>query len=429
MKNGIKKLTSLILMLLFSCTILFNLTACELFNGDTDALNDQINTLTNQLADVNDRILALEAEKASLESELSDLEAEKSLLESELSDLEAETNAQISNLNKEKEELEALAEMLRNCIAGKHSFSGATCTNCGFDRGYTRDGDYIYFGEYPQTLKADDVTITSETDSRGYYLGSDGNYYAMVTADPYVDGMAADPTSKSTFTTGASVIEGEVYYFKVEPIRWRIISEENEEALLLCDSIIASLQYQTDYEYESSAGGYCTTSNGAPGGTYANNYMYSNVRNWLNETFYKTALNQTQQGIVLTTEVDNSEESASPYGSSINNKCTCENTSDKVFLLSIREVTNEANGFASSFTSDAARKMMTSDYSRATGAYMDTTEDYNGNGWWWTRSPYDSNDRFTTKAYMIFETGISSPYDIGSSAGGVVPALRIQLNP
>lgn len=430
MKNGIKKLTSLFLMLLFSYTILFSLTACESFNGDADALNDQINTLTNQLADVNDRILALEAEKASLESELSDLEAEKSLLESELSDLEAETNAQISNLNKEKEELEASAEMLRNCLAGKHSFSGSTCTNCGFDRGFIRDGDYIYFGEYPQTLKADDVTITSETDSRGYYLGSDGNYYAMVTADPYVDGMAADPTSKSTFTTGASVIEGEVYYFKVEPIRWRIIAEENGEALLLCDSIIANMQYQSDYEYESSVGGYCTTSNGAPSGTYANNYMYSNARVWLNETFYKTAFNQMQQGIVLTTEVDNSEESANPYGSPRSNKCVCENTSDKVFLLSICEATNETYGFASYITSDTARRMMTSDYSRATGAYMDTGSDNNGNGWWWTRSPYDSNDRFTTNAYLITETGVAfSPYDVGSNAGGVVPALRIQLNP
>ena len=415
MKNRMKKLVSLILMLVFSCTMLFGMTACQFSNGDTAALNDQIETLTKQLDDVNAKILALEEEKA--------------LLESELSDLETETNAQISNLNKEKEELKAMADALSNCLVGKHTFSGAICTICGCDRGYTRDGDYIYLGEFPQTLKADDVTITAETDSRGYYLGSDGNYYAAVTADPYVDGMAADPTSTSTFSTGASVVEGTVYYFKVEPIRWRIISEENEEALLLCDSIIASLPYQAAYEYESSAGRYCTTSNGAPSGTYANNYMYSDVRNWLNETFYETALNQTQQEIVLTTEVDNSEESASPYGSSINNRCTCENTSDKVFLLSIREVTNEANGFASSFTSDAARKMMTSDYSRATGAYMDTSGDQNGNGWWWTRSPYDSNDRFTTKAYMIFETGISSPYDIGSSAGGVVPALRIQLNP
>ena len=415
MKNRMKKSVSLILMLVFSCTMLFGMTACQFSNGDTAALNDQIETLTKQLDDVNAKMLALEAEKA--------------LLESELSDLETETNAQISNLNKEKEELKAMADALSNCLVGKHTFSGAICTICGYDRGYTRDGDYIYLGEFPQTLKADDVTITDTIDARGYYLGSDGNYYAAVTADPYVDGMAADPTSKSTFSTGASVVEGTVYYFKVEPIRWRIITEENGEALLLCDSIIASLQYQTDYGYESSAGGYCTTSNGAPSGTYANNYMYSNVRNWLNETFYKTALNQTQQGIVLTTEVDNSEESASPYGSSRNNKCVCENTSDKIFLLSIREVTNEANGFASYFTSDVARQMMTSDYSRATGAYMDTTEDYNGNGWWWTRSPYDSNDRFTTKAYMIFETGISSPDDVASSAGGVVPALRIQLNP
>ena len=413
MKNRMKKLISLILMLVFSCTMLFGMTACQFSNGDTAALNDQIETLTKQLDDVNTKMLALEAEKA--------------LLESELSDLETETNAQISNLNKEKEELKAMADALSNCLVGKHTFSGAICTICGYDRGYTRDGDYIYLGEFPQTLKADDVTITDTIDARGYYLGSDGNYYAAVTADPYVDGMAADPTSKSTFSTGASVVEGTVYYFKVEPIRWRIITEENGEALLLCDSIIASLQYQTDYE--SSAGGYCTTSNGAPSGTYANNYMYSNVRNWLNETFYKTALNQTQQGIVLTTEVDNSEESASPYGSPRNNKCVCENTSDKIFLLSMCEATNEANGFASYFTSDVARQMMTSDYSRATGAYMDTTEDYNGNGWWWTRSPYDSNDRFTTKAYMIFETGISSPDDVASSAGGVVPALRIQLNP
>ena len=415
MKNRMKKLVSLILMLVFSCTMLFGMTACQFSNGDTAELNDQIETLTKQLDDVNTKMLALEAEKA--------------LLESELSDLETETNAQISNLTKEKEELKAKADALSNCLVGKHTFSGAICTICGYDRGYTRDGDYIYLGEFPQTLKADDVTITDTIDARGYYLGSDGNYYAAVTADPYVDGMAADPTSKSTFSTGASVVEGTLYYFKVEPIRWRIITEENGEALLLCDSIIASLHFQTAYEYESSAGGYCTTSNGAPSGTYANNYMYSNVRIWLNETFYETAFNKIQQGVVLTTEVDNSEESASPYGFPRNNKCVCENTSDKIFLLSMFEATNEANGFASYFTSDVARQMMTSDYSRATGAYMDTTEDYNGNGWWWTRSPYDSNDRYTTKAYMIFETGISSPDDVASSAGGVVPALRIQLNP
>ena len=416
MKNGIKKSVSLILVSLFSCAMIFSMTACQFSNGDTDALNDQIETLTKQLDDVNAKILELEAEKA--------------LLGSELSDLEAETNAQISDLNKEKEELQALEKALRNCLVGIHTFSGAICTTCGFDRGYTRDGDYIYLGEFPQTIKADDVTITSEVDSRGYYLGSDGNYYAAVTADPYVDGMAADPISKSTFTTGASVVEGTVYYFKVEPIRWRIITEENGEAFLLCDSVIANPQYQSAYEYESSRGGYCTASNGAPSGTYANNYMYSDVRIWLNETFYETAFNRIQQGIVLTTEVDNSAESASPYGDPASNRCVCENTSDKVFLLSVCEAADEAYGFASYITSDTSRRMMTSDYSRATGAYMDTSSDYNGNGWWWTRSPYDTNDRFTINAFLITETGtVLSMHDVGDTSVGIVPALRIKLIP
>ena len=97
MKNRMKKLVSLILMLVFSCTMLFGMTACQFSNGDTAALNDQIETLTKQLDDVNTKMLELEAEKA--------------LLESELSDLETETNAQISNLNKEKEELKAMAAL------------------------------------------------------------------------------------------------------------------------------------------------------------------------------------------------------------------------------------------------------------------------------------------------------------------------------
>lgn len=49
---------------------------------------------------------------------------------------------------------------------------------------YVREGDYIYFGEYPQTIKEDNVVISTEQDSRGYFLGSDGAYYAKVVASP-----------------------------------------------------------------------------------------------------------------------------------------------------------------------------------------------------------------------------------------------------
>ena len=406
MKSKMKKTAAQILALILSCTVLFGLTACGGSAVDVDALNAQNETLTKQLNDANAEISDLEAEIARL----------KSLMEGSSDELLAEIA-----------KLEALEEELRNCLKGIHAFSGSTCTTCGADRGYRRDDNFIYFGEYPQTLKADDVTITSTTDSHGYYLGSDGNYYAMVTADPYVDNMAADRTSKSTFSTGASVVEGTVYYFKVEPIRWRILKEENGEALLLCDSIIANMLYQTDYSYETSAGGYCTTSNGAPSGTYANNYKYSTVRAWLNETFYKAAFTSPQQGIVLTTDVDNGVASASPYGVNWNggtNHYVCENTSDKLFLLSELEATNEAYGFASYITSDTARGMSTSDYSRATGAYMNTS-DYHGNGWWWTRSPYYQESR---TACLISDDGRALfPDDVAYYGVGVVPALRIKL--
>jgi len=455
-KNKMKKMVSLILTLILSCTMLFGLTACESPSGDVDALNAQIETLTKQLEDANAEILVLEEEKALLESEISDLEAEitrlKSLMDgnsdeilAEIAALEAEVaalnnekanleaeisalNAQISNLNKENEELKALSEGLRNCLKNIHTFSGTICTTCGQKKEYSRDGDYIYFGKYPQTLKSDDVTITSTTDSLGYYLGSDGNYYAMVTAAPYVDNMAADRTSKSTFSTGAKVEEGTVYYFKVEPIRWRILTEENGEAFILCDSIIETVRYQVEYSYENSAGGYCTTLNGAPNGTYANNYKYSNVRTWLNETFYKTAFTSLQQEIVLAAEVDNSVDSTSSYEDNWNNRSdryVCENTTDKVSLLSVYEVTNVEYGFAHYLTSDTARRMLTSDYSRAMGAYMSVfSEDY-GSGWWWTRSPYESDSR---QSCLIESDGLALfTYDVSFSGIGVVPTLRIKL--
>ena len=273
---------------------------------------------------------------------------------------------------------------------------------------YVRDGDYIYFGEYPQTIKADDVTITDATDYRGYYLGSDGSYYAQVTADPWNSGY--------TFSTGATVTKGTVYYFKVEPIRWRILSEENGEAFLLCDSIVTSLPYQSNCAYDSRTGKYYTTANGAPEGTYPNNYKYSEIRAWLNATFYEIAFTYLQQNIILTTEVDNSVASTG-YTS---NPYVCENTYDKLFLLSYAEVTDTTYGFSSSYSDyDTARKISISDYSIATGTWMSNY----GTSHWWLRSP--CNDH-TNEAHHIYTFGyVYSDYIFNDR--GVVPALRISL--
>ena len=265
----------------------------------------------------------------------------------------------------------------------------------------TANGEYILFGEYPQTIKSNDVTITETTDGRGYYLGSDDCYYAKVTATPYENGYK--------FSTNATVTNGTVYYFKVEPIKWRILSEENGTALILCESIIANKRYNEYYE-------------GTKNGVYANNYKKSEIRAWLNNEFYNTAFNTLQQELIQTTEVDNSVYSTG-YSS---NPYTCANTNDKIFLPSYREMVNTAYGFRGDYTAyDTARRRLTSDYSRATGVWMDTGTSYYGNGYWWLRSPYYNSSYYAR--YVHYDGIISNSNYVNSTYIGVVPALKIRL--
>lgn len=256
-----------------------------------------------------------------------------------------------------------------------------TCSACNEYFEYYRDGEYVYFGEFPQSLKDDDIIITDEYDSRGYYLGSDGYRYAKVTANPW--------GYDYTFSTGIAVTSGTVYYFKVEPIRWRILSEDGDSMLILCDSIIANMEYNNDYEED-----------------YVNSY----IRSWLNYTFYEWAFSELQHEIIMTTTVDNSLYSAGYSYSSYAN----DDTEDKIFLLSYREVSNY----------DLDRKMKTTDYTRATGVNMSTADNHYGNGSWWLRSRYIHRSYW---AWYVDCDGSLEYFSILSSENGVVPALRIKL--
>ena len=272
---------------------------------------------------------------------------------------------------------------------------------------YRREGDYIYFGEYPQTIKADNVNITSKTDSRGYYLGSDGAYYAKVVATPYESQYIKE---KYKFSTGENVQKGVTYCFKVEPIKWKILNEKGGVAFVVCDSIIANRRFDND----------------------SNNYAESEIRAWLNDTFYNKAFSALQQGIIEITEVDNSARSTNPAENAKQwddgkNEYACADTRDKIFLLSEQDATMTAYGFSAydSFGATYTRCRQTSDYTRATGAYMSTNSNYFGNGWWWLRSPdYD----YSGRARVVDYYGYANYYgSVNSTFGGVVPALRIRL--
>ncbi len=289
-----------------------------------------------------------------------------------------------------------------------------TYLRCDKEGNADPNGGYILFGEYPQTIKADDVTVTSTQDARGYYLGSDGAYYAKITATPY--------SSDCAFSTGDKVEHQAVYCFKVEPIRWRILSVDGAKAFLLCDSIIANMAYQSDYYTveEDEYLCYYTTANGAPEGTYLNNYKYSEVRAWLNAAFYENAFSEMQSDLILITEVDNSA------GSTVDasNSSACENTEDKIFLLSYAEVTNSAYGFAPGrYTPDEARRMASSDYARATGVNAGYYS-YPDNGNWMLRSPEDGDVYISRIGY----DGMYGHHWCHLDDYGVVPALWITLS-
>lgn len=148
---------------------------------------------------------------------------------------------------------------------------------------------------------------------------------------------------------------------------------------------------------------------------YANNYAESEIRKWLNDTFYNVAFNTLQKELIQITEIDNSV-SSTGYDSNI---YACENTFDKVFLLSYAEMflylTNVLDG-----------QMKSTDYAKSQGCWQSTDSDYNGNCRWWLRSPI-----------VVYSDTVRNVYYNGEAYGkntvhinecGVVPALVISLS-
>jgi hypothetical protein len=145
-------------------------------------------------------------------------------------------------------------------------------------------------------------------------------------------------------------------------------------------------------------------------GSYRNNYAQSTIRKWLNETFYNTAFSELQKQIILTTTVDNSAATTD----SSTNKYACENTVDKIFLLSYQDVINANYGFSS----DTARQKKTTDYAQVQGAYTNTS-----NGSWWLRSATIHSSHVSRVEFG----GAVTSYNVTLTFHGVVPALQIRL--
>lgn len=325
-----------------------------------------------------------------------------------------------------------------------HNYVDGKCTRCGAGDGatYSREGNYVYFGSYPQTKVSDETLLntlntlagTLPTSSNsyswksyGYYVNGsvkdymwyideevDGSKYRGVyftSYRPTYCGNGSDKNSSNQDDNGYFV--SMTYWFKYEGIKWRVLTESGNRAFLMCDIAIDAQQYYHNWNEIRTIDGKTV---------YSNNYAESEIRKWLNETFYNTAFNDLQKALIRTTSVDNTARSTSPYNELWNNgenEFACENTNDKVFLLSEYEVTNPAYGFNSSTGYDEIRQLKSSDYAKSQGCYQNG--DYNG--CWWLRSPH-----YVSINYAWDVDGNSYGFDrVDGTSYGVVPALWIAL--
>ncbi len=256
---------------------------------------------------------------------------------------------------------------------------------------------YITFGNYPQTLKADNVEIITATpDALGYYTGSDGAKYYKVKATPSTESVEnADGTKSevgkkfsSAGNTDTRVVVGKDYYFKVEPLRWRVLTEQDGKAFLRADITVDCMPFQS-YVKEDPAFSYVNSFN-APDETDANNYQYSEIRYWLNHDFMKLAFAGLNSGLLAKFGVDNS---ASFMLQMDGVSYSCNNTKDYVALMSLDEMTNSDYGFldyTQYLEPDKNRRAPSSDYAIARGAFYFDGYDYSSGYWLRTAGVMDS---------------------------------------
>ncbi|MFW5779854.1 MAG: InlB B-repeat-containing protein [Bacillota bacterium] len=161
---------------------------------------------------------------------------------------------------------------------------------------YTVDGDYILFGEYPQTLATSTEleNMSDDENSEGYYISGDDRFK-----------------------------EYQNNFYKVEPIRWRVLEQDDGTALLFSEMVLDNLPFHTPVD-------------GPPN----TNWETSDIRAWLNDDFYNMVFEHQQKQIIQASTIESEHYNWDDPGvlqTSI--------TTDNLFYLSFDEIHNSDYGF------------------------------------------------------------------------------------
>ena len=197
-----------------------------------------------------------------------------------------------------------------------------------------------------------------------------------------------------------------------EPIKWRVLAVDGNDAFLLADKILDSKQYN-DKDYKDKNGN----------GEYEDDELVtwedSEIREWLNNDFYQNAFSESEQAAVMDTLNSNEgEESTSlsfPEG---------EDSVDKVYLASKSEMRNPNYGMESDFLGDTKRATTSTAYAKLIHSEMGGDScDINS---WWLRAPrgYHINENGRPDWAAYFESA-NVPLDFYI---GIRPVMHLDLS-
>ena len=205
---------------------------------------------------------------------------------------------------------------------------------------------------------------------------------------------------------------GQDPYYYIDPVKWRVLENADGQLFLLSDQNLDVFQYHTDLEsvtWEKSTmrswlNGYSASHN--TGGDSGTDYTSDN--------FIGTAFSEKEQGAIADTTVVNDDNPTS--GTEGGN-----NTTDKIFLLSIAEANN-----GSYFANDSSRIATNTAYVAGGGKIGGYVNGVGKADNWWLRSPgkYDDLAADVTHKGGVFSHGLN----VYGENLAVRPAFNLDLN-
>ena len=344
-----------------------------------------------------------------------------------------------------------------------HDFDEAgICRVCRVDKtrlAYTKACGVITMGTYPQSRVTDEALLTALTAAAGvlptaadagewtpygdcaadgqegdfmWYrdLSFDGTAYRAVYFTAYRP-MSSDLPAEGTYSEqdDNGYAKGTVYYFRFDPIRWRILTRRGGKVLLLADLVLDAVPYQDRVQEVTPEGKYTATvtdANDAPDGTNANRYRYSRIREFLLTDFSRIAFTDAETALLHPATV----------GEGKNDESSIASTGDRVFLLGAKDILSQCP------TADVQFRRG-SDYAACRGLRLLHDDNrFAGGAYWFLRTPKENglpfnsdklNRELTASVGMISAAG-NRKLDLTQNTSrvdytfvGTVPAVWLTL--